>query len=61
MSPMTTATMDLTILSNEALERLANAFGLAGDIEGEELCLVEMLRRNHFPVAWLDELTEMAG
>ena len=26
-----TDTMDLTILSNDALERLANAFGLAGD------------------------------
>lgn len=55
-----TDTMDLTILSNDALERLANAFGLADDWDNEHLCVMEMGRRGHFPAAWLDDLA-MAG
>lgn len=54
-------TTDLASLSNDELELKANGHLIAGDIEGEELCLVEMLRRGHFPVEWLDELTEMAN
>lgn len=53
-------TMDLTILSNEALELLADDFGLAGDWDAEHLCVMEMGRRDHFPTAWLDDLA-MAG
>ena len=53
-------TTDLASLSNDELELKANGHLIAGDIEGEEACLVEMLRRNHSPVEWLDELTEMA-
>jgi len=52
---------DLSALTNDELELKANGHLIAGDIEGEEACLVEMLRRGHFPVEWLDELTEMAG
>ena len=51
----------LSLLSNAELEVTANGFLLAGDIEGEEACLLEMLRRDHWPVEWLDELTEMAA
>ena len=50
---------DLTTLTNEELEVKANDLLVAGDIEGEELYLLEMIRRNHFPIEWLDELTEM--
>jgi hypothetical protein len=53
-------TSDLSTLSNDELELKANGRLIAGDLEGEEACLVEMLRRGHFPVEWLDELTEMA-
>ena len=59
-SLMSKDTMDLTILSNEALERLANTFGLADDWDNEHLCVMEMGRRGHFPTAWLDDLA-MAG
>ena len=52
---------DLSSLSNDALEVMANDFLVAGDIDGEELCLLEMIRRNHYPTAWLDELLEMAA
>jgi hypothetical protein len=53
--------MTFSSLSNAELEVTANGFLLAGDIEGEEACLLEMLRRDHWPVEWLDELTEMAA
>lgn len=53
-------TTDLASLSNDELELKANGHLIADDIEGEEACLVEMLRRGHFPTAWLEELTEMA-
>ena len=51
----------LQSLSNDELETLANSLCIEGDIDGEEDCLREMLRRNHFPTAWLDELLEMAA
>jgi hypothetical protein len=51
----------LTTLTNTELEITANDFLLAGNIEGEEACLLEMLRRDHWPVEWLEELTEMAA
>jgi hypothetical protein len=50
---------DLTALTNEELEQTANIFLLSGDIDGEEDCLLEMLRRRHFPIAWLDELLQL--
>lgn len=51
----------LQSLSNDELETLANSLCVAGDVEGEEDCLREMLCRDFWPVAWLDELTEMAA
>jgi hypothetical protein len=51
----------LTTLTNAELELIANGHLIAGDHDAEEACLREMLRRGHFPVEWLDELTEMAG
>lgn len=52
---------DLTTLTNDELETAACGFLIAGNTEAEEECLLEMLRRGHYPVEWLDELTEMAS
>jgi hypothetical protein len=61
LSLMSNTTMTLATLTNDELELKANGFLIAGDHDAEEACLVEMLRRGHFPTEWLDELTEMAG
>ena len=39
---------ELSLLSNDALEVMASDYLVAGDIDGEELCLLEMLRRDDF-------------
>lgn len=57
---MNTKAMNLTILSNEALELLAESYDLAGDWDAKHLCVMEMGERGFYLDAWLDDLA-MAG